>query len=778
MWNLGDIVTLAVYFVPIALAVWTLNRRLPPRSGSTWLGALHAANFLIAAALSLDPAARVGGQFGRGFLLVLVLSALVIAFGGLLLRNLNQRVPQVWTLSGLIWLLFLTAVHLIVTGTRVGERGWVSDLFSNPEPVGMLTLFGLAAAGAALIGAAYYAYARAGLPEIANQALLWLLLALAVLAGAALMISGSDLLMIAGAITILAGVTGATYVHQTNRAFDLRLHVLSIVHTIIVIAVLTALIAGAIAAADWLQISRQAQAAGLIVILALLLATLFVPLRQAVEAIFDRLLRDKSIEATTAARKYSQRISGALDLKQLTQTISTTLDEVLDVRRAGLIFVQKSDKADGAVVLRLPGSAGENGRELRGRLAHSSPILHRWTVERAPIRQFDLEVDLIYSAVDPAELAFFRQTGMSAYAPIVVDGALIGVLACGAKRDDSPLFPADLDLLATMADQTGIALRNARLVADLRQLNDEMQVLNRGLEATKEQMEKLDAVKTDFITIASHELRTPLAQIRGYADLVDALNDDGMVDPDRVSSMVDNIRRATQRMEELIGAMLDVSQLDVKAMDLRFTQTSVESILRMAIEPLTDAARQRKLSLAARGLRGLPVIEADMQRLVQAFRNVIVNAIKFTPDGGRIDITAELVTPPDGEGEPHVLVKIADTGVGIDKDDLELIFRKFYRASDPNLHSTGTYKFMGAGPGLGLTIAKGVIEGHGGRIWVESPGHDMEKCPGSTFYIQIPVHPPEDARRVMRFDDAGLHSSDLRERTTEVTHVSAGGHTR
>jgi signal transduction histidine kinase len=97
-------------------------------------------------------------------------------------------------------------------------------------------------------------------------------------------------------------------------------------------------------------------------------------------------------------------------------------------------------------------------------------------------------------------------------------------------------------------------------------------------------------------------------------------------------------------------------------------------------------------------------------------------------------------------------VEIKDTGIGIDPKNHDLIFEKFFRVSDPGLHSTGATKFMGAGPGLGLTIARGVIEGHGGRIWVESSGYDQEKLPGSTFFIVLPVSPPEDAKRVMPFE--------------------------
>jgi len=233
--------------------------------------------------------------------------------------------------------------------------------------------------------------------------------------------------------------------------------------------------------------------------------------------------------------------------------------------------------------------------------------------------------------------------------------------------------------------------------------------------------------------------------------------------------MVANLRKATERMEELIAAMLDVSQLDVNAMDLSLTETPPESLLRMAIEPLGDAITQRKLSLTARGLRGLPNIQADLQRLVQAFRNIIVNAIKFTPDGGRIEIIGTLEESEEEGGVDFVLIAIKDTGVGINKKDLTLVFRKFFRAYDPALHSTGTYKFLGAGPGLGLTIAKGVIEGHGGKIWAESEKQDMESYPGATFYIRLPVSTPDDAKRVMRIETERERDKPTHLKSPQVT---------
>ena len=765
------VLPLIVILFCIIMLVLVFVRDERRHSGRPWLVFTLVATCVTAAAFLIPQDVLLADRFGRGFAITLGLAVLLIALGTVLIRDVTGRTPRAWLVAGLTWLLVLIIATLTAPETRIGEANWLSQLLSTPDIAGLVAFAGIMVTGITLPGVAFYGYYHSKLPEVANRALLWLALAVTTACGAALILSGQALLMTAGLLALLLSVSGMIHAQTTHRAFDLRARLFGVLRMLLLLLLTATAIFAAIMTAEEVGLLENSQSVALALIISLLTATVYMPVRQALEAFLRRLLGSATVDPTTAARKYSQKISKTLELKQLADTVSQALEGAMNVRRSRLLLVDKFEKGDEVVTLRLLADIVENGRDVRFQLGRNSPILRRWLVERMPVTQFDMEFSPVFKATETIELDMLRALDMSAYAPILVDDVLIGVLACGAKRNSTPFYPRDLDLLATMADQTGVALRNARLVADLRQLNTEMQVLNRGLAATQKQMEKLDNVKTDFITIASHELRTPLAQIRGYSDLVDTLNDEGMIDPDRVSGMVDNIRKATQRMEELITAMLDVSQLDVKAMDLRFTQASVESILRMAIEPLADAARQRRLSLAARGLRGLPVIEADMQRLVQAFRNVIVNAIKFTPDGGRIDISAEVLSGMNGNDDDRVLVKIADTGVGIDGNDLELIFRKFYRASDPNLHSTGTYKFMGAGPGLGLTIAKGVIEGHGGKIWVESPGHDMEKCPGSTFYVELPLKPADSARHIMTFGGASMPGDLAESMAADMTLV-------
>lgn len=536
----------------------------------------------------------------------------------------------------------------------------------------------------------------------------------------------------------------------TQRGTPPRRFVLPAARTLALYAVIAASIFAALIIADAIGLELAQGELPLMVLVALALAMPTV----GAAVLFQPRAATQPPPASpelAAVRKYSRMIANASELDNLVEAVGRALSEVLGVSsHAALILVDEGDETGVNLI----------DRDQGARLARTSPIYQRFAIEQMPLTTAELNTDPAFKTLPEAERRFFTREAFSAYAPVLVNNALLGIVACQSSAPTR----RDLELLMTLAHQTSAPLRSARLVADLRRLNERTQGLFKTLEQAKEQVEKLDSVKTDFVTIASHELRTPLAQLRGYIDIIDTLNEQEMLDQDQVSNTLGNLRKATERMEELIAAMLDVSQIDVDAMDLRFAPTAIESAMRMAIEPLMEAIKQRRLTLSARGLRGLPLIQADLPRLVQAFRNVVVNAIKFTPDGGRIEISGS-VKPADGSESEFVLISIADTGVGIDPANLELIFKKFFRSSDPSLHSTGTYKFMGAGPGLGLTIARGVIEGHHGEIWAESSAHNMDTCPGSTFYIALPVKQPEDERRVLSIEEqTGVTESKLRTR--------------
>lgn len=705
-----------------------------------------------AAALLVPPDARAFGRFGGGLIHVAAFGGALTTIGLLTFADLRRPLlRQRWGMAAALWAVMLAIVALASPQVTIGNTGWLRGGFGLTEILAVVGLIAAMLFAAVILLRGAYA---SELPEVANRNVYWLVQVALIVTGAGLALSGEPLLALGGHVPLLAAIAGILYVSERHRAFDVRGGIKTALVAVVVTFIGSAILLTVLYVMRSFPLpdAPEQQILALAVV-AVAAAAAFIPIWQIAHWLAAQFFRVRVLEPSTITHEFSQQVARAVDLKEIVTAATDTLNTTMKIQRSGLMLVNNTVSLDGFVEL-LAMQGGSFGRDMKGvtlNIPLNSTLYQRFAVEQHPLTQFDIEYNPRYADISSAERAFLDKQKMHAYAPIIMDSVMIGLLMVGPKIDDTVYSKADLDMLSTLAQQVGFALRNARLVADLRHLNETMHSLNSGLEDANEELERLDAVKTDFVTIASHELRTPLAQIRGYTDMIDAINEAGMLEQTQVTSMVGNLRKATERMEELIAAMLDVSQIDVNAMDLRFTETTPETILRMAIEPLTNEIRQRKLNLTARW-KGLPPVQADLQRMVQAFRNIVVNAIKFTPDGGQIEIVATLQPAQSAKDVDHVLVSISDTGVGIDKGNLELIFKKFYRTFDPQLHSTGAYKFLGAGPGLGLTIAKGVIEAHGGKIWAESEYHNITECPGSTFYVLLPVRQPQDEKRAVTID--------------------------
>jgi signal transduction histidine kinase len=207
-----------------------------------------------------------------------------------------------------------------------------------------------------------------------------------------------------------------------------------------------------------------------------------------------------------------------------------------------------------------------------------------------------------------------------------------------------------------------------------------------------------------------------------------------------VDQFINGIARGARRLKRVVDAMVDVSLIETGSLKMQLAPLSLSEIVESAVQIVWTTAQERDLSIAVGNLSDLPHVRVDRARLEQVFVSLVSNAVKFTPDGGEILISGRLVAGSSGEGDVEVLV--SDKGIGIDPDQTALVFEKFYRPESPLLHSTDDVGFKGAGPGLGLVIAKGIVEAHGGRIWVESPGRDEKAFPGSTFHVCLPVGGP------------------------------------
>jgi signal transduction histidine kinase len=264
----------------------------------------------------------------------------------------------------------------------------------------------------------------------------------------------------------------------------------------------------------------------------------------------------------------------------------------------------------------------------------------------------------------------------------------------------------------------------------------------------QKQMERVDKSKSTFISVAAHELKTPLTLIEGYASMMEDLlrENKGM----SLDSLVAGIGTGIDRLRAIVDDMIDVSMIDNNLLQLNYQPMQVGQLIEALSLEFSNILRKRNLTLDVKDQEGIRQwIYVDGSRMMQALRNVLNNAIKYTPDGGRITISGRKLSG-------FIEVIIADTGIGISREDQNVIFEKFGQLGRVELHSSGKTKFKGGGPGLGLPITRGILEAHGGSIWVESGGYDEIHCPGSTFHILIPTRTESpDPKMAKLFDTLG-----------------------
>ncbi len=270
------------------------------------------------------------------------------------------------------------------------------------------------------------------------------------------------------------------------------------------------------------------------------------------------------------------------------------------------------------------------------------------------------------------------------------------------------------------------------------ELEVEVQKRTEALRQAYEKIERLDQTKTDFINVTAHELRTPLTIIMGYAQLLRGI--------EGKERFVQGIISGANHLLEIINTMLMMAKIDSRALKIYPEPLSVQSLMQNVLVSLGAAIAERQHTLVVdENLESCPFIEGDVDALKLVFSNIIENAIKYTPDGGRILICGYSRYIFSSSDVPMEAVEavVSDTGIGIAAEALELIFTKFYQAGSSQHHSTSKTNFKGGGPGLGLAIARGIIEAHSGKLWATSPGHDEKTCPGSDFHILLPVRQPQ-----------------------------------
>jgi len=282
--------------------------------------------------------------------------------------------------------------------------------------------------------------------------------------------------------------------------------------------------------------------------------------------------------------------------------------------------------------------------------------------------------------------------------------------------------------------------------------------IKENLEKITVDLQNLNQMKNSFMGMASHELKTPLTVVSGYAELI-LSGIAGQAD-ESVLSMVRYISDASDRLTAIVRDIVDVTLLDRRELPLRVRLVDFNELIRTATKELEYFFHVRQQALQFNLDSDLPQVFCDPDRIFQVVTNLVGNAVKFTPDNGTITLTTRLVrimrAPAKSAGSSdvesldthqhtYVEMVVQDSGIGIDLEEQVQIFEKFYEVGKIEEHFTGKMAFKGRGTGLGLTIVKGIVDRHGGAIWVESEGHNPKKFYGSAFHVLIPLLPLIDS---------------------------------
>jgi signal transduction histidine kinase len=290
--------------------------------------------------------------------------------------------------------------------------------------------------------------------------------------------------------------------------------------------------------------------------------------------------------------------------------------------------------------------------------------------------------------------------------PMIREGVSIGVFSVG-RTEVLPFTDKQIELVTTFADQGAIAIENVRLFTELGDKSRQLEVASQH--------------KSEFLANMSHELRTPLNAIIGYSEMLQEeardMHQDAFI-PD-----LEKINAAAKHQLSLINDILDLSKVEAGRMELELTDFDLPRAIDNALTLVRERATRRGITLGRAIDDRVGVIQGDERKAKQVLLNLLSNALKFTPEGGRIDVRAAM-------NEGLAEISVADTGVGIAPEDQEAVFEEF--------RQVGTADKKVEGTGLGLALSRKFIELHGGRIWVQS-----QLGQGSTFTFTLPVRREE-----------------------------------
>jgi len=427
------------------------------------------------------------------------------------------------------------------------------------------------------------------------------------------------------------------------------------------------------------------------------------------------------VSQLTTLHQVSASIARTLDLNQILNTVLQLLTSNLGFARMFLMLRDRErDRAYVAKIFGVSPDIAEAVRHLDMPIQNDGSVQADLLIHGKSLLIQSLEA--VADRVQQPILELARRAGVTSFVavPLQSQNQILGYLA--ADRGGQLCVDEDLHMLSTIAGHVAAAIDNARAYAHLEELTQhlEKRIAERTqeLSTANEHLREHDRRRSLFLSVASHELRTPMTVIRSFADNMR----DGIAGPvnEQQLTYLTRIGHNLSRLTRIINQLLDWSRLDSNKEVLCLTQVCVETMARMVIDSLRTIADEKTITIEIVHAEGLPAVQGDPDKLEQILWNLIGNAIKFTPPGGRIAVGFQ--TTPEG----FVQTSVADTGCGIDPGHVEKLFQEFSKVPSANPTAQGAQ--------LGLFITKNLVTLHRGTIWMEST-----LGAGTCIYFTVPV---------------------------------------
>lgn len=453
--------------------------------------------------------------------------------------------------------------------------------------------------------------------------------------------------------------------------------------------------------------------------------SLFIPIKNFFERISNKYFFASLYNEEQILQNLIKEIPSVLDAKQLIDLVVDTTKSVFQLEKVVLWSVDLKNKKF------IPLKPTNCPTEYLTGFLGNKVLINNFLKTREPIIAQKIEYIVSNYSFKEKEmlskmLEKMKKKKIEVVLPLVVKKELIGVLFLSNKIDGALYSSQDINILKTIANQSAAALENALLYKETKNFNitmkEEVKSATEKLRKANKKLRKLDKVKSEFISIASHQLRTPITIIKGYVSML-LEGDYGKIN-EKANNTLKQTYKSTEHMAKLVEDFLNISRIESGKIVFDFKKEKFDIIIKETVESFGEIVKIKKLKINLNIQNNLPAILVDKVKIKEVVSNLIDNAIKYTQQG----FVSVSLKPIKEENKKFLLLSVADNGIGINKEDISNIFKKFIRGKKVSLVHT-------EGLGLGLYFSKKVVEAHHGKIWVESKGENK----GSVFYVRLKI---------------------------------------